>query len=469
MRPTGAVLATRDRRLRRRDEARKRQLRDALRVPARTSSRPRRPTRWRRRDSAGRGSRARRPMADRAEPRDRPRRAPSSRPTASRPRPSARAARRARPRPGRVRRAPATRACAPSPTPSTSTGQHGIAPGHRARPRRPPAAPAAVGLARFRARHPPRPADAPRCPRRPPPPRAAPRSCTGSRSGSSSARSTTSRSAPGSSCAAPPAGRASGSRSTRLAHAVARGILAEPYRWAELEQLVYSPSRWERRLVGSTIATLTHGSRGQAPRPDDRRPARCRSSASSWATPSRTSRRRSSWALSLPRGVDRAAVTAVLRAAGATAPRHRRRPPRLGHPRHARQARSGRRRRAAQQPRRASAAGADAASDLAPPPPWPPRSGRCPTRHAIPDPRCDRPTEEYHRDRRHRRRPSHPHRGRDARLVPRLRDERHRRRARCPTCATASSPSIAGSCTRWARWGCPPPARTASAPRSSAR
>jgi 3-methyladenine DNA glycosylase AlkD len=41
-----------------------------------------------------------------------------------------------------------------------------------------------------------------------------------------------------------------------LAHSVARGVLAEPYRWAELEQLVYSPSRWERRLVGSTIATM---------------------------------------------------------------------------------------------------------------------------------------------------------------------------------------------------------------------
>jgi 3-methyladenine DNA glycosylase AlkD len=40
-----------------------------------------------------------------------------------------------------------------------------------------------------------------------------------------------------------------------LAHPVGRGILAEPYRWAELEQLVYSPSRWERRLVGSTVAT----------------------------------------------------------------------------------------------------------------------------------------------------------------------------------------------------------------------
>ncbi len=41
-----------------------------------------------------------------------------------------------------------------------------------------------------------------------------------------------------------------------LAHPVGRGILEEPYRWAELEQLVYSPSRWERRLVGSTIATI---------------------------------------------------------------------------------------------------------------------------------------------------------------------------------------------------------------------
>jgi 3-methyladenine DNA glycosylase AlkD len=40
-----------------------------------------------------------------------------------------------------------------------------------------------------------------------------------------------------------------------LAHVVGKGILDEPYRWAELDQLVYSPSRWERRLVGSTIAT----------------------------------------------------------------------------------------------------------------------------------------------------------------------------------------------------------------------
>ena len=41
-----------------------------------------------------------------------------------------------------------------------------------------------------------------------------------------------------------------------LAHPFGKGILAESYRWAELEQLTVSPSRWERRLVGSTIATV---------------------------------------------------------------------------------------------------------------------------------------------------------------------------------------------------------------------
>jgi 3-methyladenine DNA glycosylase AlkD len=46
-----------------------------------------------------------------------------------------------------------------------------------------------------------------------------------------------------------------------LAHPYGTGVAREAYRWAELEQLVYSPSRWERRLVGSTIATMTHGRR----------------------------------------------------------------------------------------------------------------------------------------------------------------------------------------------------------------
>jgi hypothetical protein len=48
-----------------------------------------------------------------------------------------------------------------------------------------------------------------------------------------------------------------------LAHPYAQGVAVEPYRWAELELLVYSPKPWERRLVGSTIATLTHGVRGR--------------------------------------------------------------------------------------------------------------------------------------------------------------------------------------------------------------
>ena len=43
-----------------------------------------------------------------------------------------------------------------------------------------------------------------------------------------------------------------------LAHPYGEGILRDARRWAELEQLVYSPSRWERRLVGSTMATLPH-------------------------------------------------------------------------------------------------------------------------------------------------------------------------------------------------------------------
>jgi 3-methyladenine DNA glycosylase AlkD len=43
-----------------------------------------------------------------------------------------------------------------------------------------------------------------------------------------------------------------------LAHPYGEGILRDPRRWAEIEQLAYSPSRWERRLVGSTVATMPH-------------------------------------------------------------------------------------------------------------------------------------------------------------------------------------------------------------------
>jgi 3-methyladenine DNA glycosylase AlkD len=53
-----------------------------------------------------------------------------------------------------------------------------------------------------------------------------------------------------------------------LAHPVGKGVLNEAYRWAELEQLVYSPSRWERRLVGSTVATIPHVDRRRGRLPE---------------------------------------------------------------------------------------------------------------------------------------------------------------------------------------------------------
>ena len=43
-----------------------------------------------------------------------------------------------------------------------------------------------------------------------------------------------------------------------LAVLYASGIMREHYRWAELEQLVYAASKWERRLVGATVAQLPH-------------------------------------------------------------------------------------------------------------------------------------------------------------------------------------------------------------------
>ncbi len=52
-----------------------------------------------------------------------------------------------------------------------------------------------------------------------------------------------------------------------LAHPYGRGIILEAYRWAELEQLIFSPSPWERRLVGSTIATLPFVDKAAGRRP----------------------------------------------------------------------------------------------------------------------------------------------------------------------------------------------------------
>ena len=43
-----------------------------------------------------------------------------------------------------------------------------------------------------------------------------------------------------------------------LAHPYGAGILLDARRWSELEGLVYASSRWQRRLIGSTLATLPH-------------------------------------------------------------------------------------------------------------------------------------------------------------------------------------------------------------------
>lgn len=51
-----------------------------------------------------------------------------------------------------------------------------------------------------------------------------------------------------------------------LASVYAQGILLEPFRWAELEQLVYSKQNMERRLVGATLARMPYEIQGRAAR-----------------------------------------------------------------------------------------------------------------------------------------------------------------------------------------------------------
>lgn len=105
-----------------------------------------------------------------------------------------------------------------------------------------------------------------------------------------------------------------------LARVSGRGILAEPYRWAELEQLVYSPWRWERRLVGSTIATIPYLDRtaGRSPEVARRGLAIVRDLIGD-AEPD--VQKSLSWALRSLSLVDEAATTAFLREEGAAAAR----------------------------------------------------------------------------------------------------------------------------------------------------
>jgi 3-methyladenine DNA glycosylase AlkD len=53
-----------------------------------------------------------------------------------------------------------------------------------------------------------------------------------------------------------------------LAHAYGLGILLDERRWSEIEQLAFSASPWERRLVGSTIATIPFVKHREGRRPE---------------------------------------------------------------------------------------------------------------------------------------------------------------------------------------------------------
>jgi 3-methyladenine DNA glycosylase AlkD len=97
-----------------------------------------------------------------------------------------------------------------------------------------------------------------------------------------------------------------------LARPYARGVQTEAYRWAELEQLVFSPSRWERRLVGSTIATMTHGRRRAGRDPETvRRSLGILGQLMGDADPE--VQKSLAWAYRSLAGVDRDSTTAALR------------------------------------------------------------------------------------------------------------------------------------------------------------
>jgi len=103
-----------------------------------------------------------------------------------------------------------------------------------------------------------------------------------------------------------------------LGHVVARGIVLEPYRWAELEQLVYSPSRWERRLAGTTIAEIPTTDRTLGRTPEiARRGLAILADLIGDREPD--VQKALSWALRSMSGVDLAATVTFLRAEARTA------------------------------------------------------------------------------------------------------------------------------------------------------
>ncbi len=172
-----------------------------------------------------------------------------------------------------------------------------------------------------------------------------------------------------------------------LAHPYGKGIAAETYRWAELEQLVYSPSRWERRLIGSTIATMTHVDRKRGRDPRGRRP---RPAAARGADGRRGTGRPEGTVVgvSLADGRGPAGDRGRPPRGDRARRRHRRRTPRLGHPRHPDQARPGQR-PTSSAPDSQGSASAPARRPPRPPPRPPPGSAGSPIPPTIRSPRSD--------------------------------------------------------------------------------
>ena len=119
-----------------------------------------------------------------------------------------------------------------------------------------------------------------------------------------------------------------------LAEVWAVAILAEAFRWAELEQLVYSPRTFERRLVGATLATLPH--RVPAARRGELRDGLSRRSmdllAMLMGDAEQMVQKALSWAIRNWTRFDPEAVAAFLEAETDRAEHDRRWGPRVGHP-----------------------------------------------------------------------------------------------------------------------------------------
>ena len=107
-----------------------------------------------------------------------------------------------------------------------------------------------------------------------------------------------------------------------LAHPYAEGILRDKRRWAEIEQFVFSSWRWERRLVGSTLAAMPHV-HGLPGDPAERNAAIVGHGLSAVGQligdHEPDVQKSLSWALRTLAGLDRAAVTRFLEAETETA------------------------------------------------------------------------------------------------------------------------------------------------------